>query len=138
MPPTTKPLSVSRAADRDRMAKESISLATECGATAELLPGFHEREVRVDIRAAGGLCVTLSFDGKYAKKGTTQPDTYILHWHMDMESEKKLCNGRFGGNVNPYHKQKATHICAGFDHLCEQLRRCLMLAASGDAFLKEV
>ncbi|KWU26352.1 hypothetical protein AS149_25520 [Burkholderia cenocepacia] len=59
----------------------------------------------------------------------------MLSWNIHYESNARLNDATFGGNVNPHHKQKATYVAYGFDELCECLRRGLMLAASGEAFL---
>lgn len=133
---STKQLSERRATDRAEMARRVATLVTTCGATFERTAGKSgshfpgPRAVHVYVRAARGLCVRVKFDGD-----SSQPDTHVLSWHVDLESDARLSNARFGGNVNPHHMQKATYIAQGFDELCERLRFGLNLAKSGAAFL---
>jgi hypothetical protein len=121
-------LSERRAADRKEMAKRTEELVLECGATFEREE--NGREIRLEISAAQGLRVLVDFDGKSA-----QPDVHVLSWNIHYESNARLNDATFGGNVNPHHKHKATYVAYGFDELCDCLRRGLTLAASGDAFL---
>jgi hypothetical protein len=117
-----------RAADRKEMAKRIEALVLECGATFERKE--RGREIMLEVSAAQGLCVLVDFDGE-----SIQPDVHVLSWNIHYESNARLSNATFGGNVNPHHKQKATYVAYGFDELRECLRRGLMLAASGEAFL---
>jgi hypothetical protein len=128
-----RPLSERRATDRAEMARRIESLVTECGATFERTEGGDypgPRAIQIYVRAARGLCVRVEFDG-----ASTQADTHVLSWHTDVDSTAELSAARFGGNVNPYHRQKATYIASGFDALCERLQFGLELAKSGAAFL---
>lgn len=130
---STKQLSARRTKDLAEMARRVASLVTTCGATFECTEGGDypgPRAIQLYVRAARGLCVRVEFDGDSA-----QPDTHVLSWHMDLESEARLSNARFGGNVNPHHMQKATYTACGFDALCERLQFGLELAKSGAAFL---
>lgn len=128
-----RPLSERRAADRETMARRAAELVTQCGATFERTEGAPHpgaRAISLYVKAARGLCVRLEFDGD-----SIQPDTHVLSWHVGLESDARLSNARFGGNVNPHHMQKATYIAHGFDALCERVRFGLELARSGEAFL---
>lgn len=131
---TKKTLSEKRAADRSFMADAIEKLVTECGATFERLApdcvGPHE--IFIEVTAPGGLRVTVDFDGK-----SDTPNVHWLAWHMHYDSNKRLNNATFGGDVNANHKRKATYICQGFDDLCKQLRSGLMLAKDGTAYLPE-
>lgn len=123
-------LSEKRAADRTTMADAVAALVLECGATYEREDHPDRREVWLDIKAPGGLELTVDFDGN-----SIQPDVHVLSWHMNHESPNKLNDATFGGNVNPHHKCKATYIARGFDDLCMQLRSGLLMAKDGTAYL---
>jgi hypothetical protein len=125
---STKQLSERRAADRAEMARLTQTLITDLGATFERTS--ESRAISLYVRAARGLCVRVKFDGD-----SSQPDTHVLSWHMDVDSTSELSNATFGGNVNPHHRQKATYIAQGFDELCKRLTSGLELAKSGAAFL---
>lgn len=125
----SKVLSERRKADREEMAKGVEALLDELGIEHER-EEMGPREIYIRITAPRGLCLTVDFDGD-----SWQPDVHVLSWHMDMDSDAQLSDARFGGNVNPHHKHKATYIAAGYDDLLVKLRRGLELAISGEAFL---
>lgn len=130
----TKPLSVKRTADRTRMALHAQELILACGATFERSEGGDypgPRCVQLKVRAPGGLCVTVEFDGD-----SCQPDVYVLSWHIDIGSDAQLSNAVFGGAVNPHHLRKATYIASGFEDLCAKLKSGLQKAADGSAYLQ--
>lgn len=130
---TTSELSERRAPDRAKMASAIEALVLECGATCER--GKHgdirgANVIKIYIKAAEGLELMVDFDGK-----SPQPNIHVLSWYMDSNSTKRLNNSTFGGNVNPYHFQKATYVAYGFADLCKQLRAGLLMAKDGTAFL---
>ena len=126
-----KPLSTTRKADREVMSVAVAVLARHFGATATLSnPEYAPKDIRIDIKAARGLCVAVEFRGK-----STQSNVYVLSWNMHYNSIDQLNDATFGGQVNPYHKQKATYVAYGFVELCEKLSKGLTLAKSGEAFL---
>lgn len=129
---TKKPLTVKRAADRKQMFEETKKLVTSLGCTWTLKEYPGPRELALDITAPGGLALGVSFDGN-----SCQPDTFVMSWHMELDSTAKLSNATFGGDVNPYHKQKATYVAYSYEHFVTLLTKGLKLAVSGDAYLKE-
>jgi hypothetical protein len=126
-----KPLTEKRAADRKVMAARVEALLKELNVEWE--PGEFPgpREIKIDIKGPRGLCLSVDFDGD-----SWQPDVHVLSWHMSLDSDAQLSDARFGGNVNPYHKHKATYIAHGIDDLIAKLRFGLELAISGDAFIQ--
>lgn len=133
---TIKILSERRAPDRQTMALSLEQLIAECGATFErraggAYPGL--KAVQLSIVGAGGLQLTVTFNGE-----SCQPNIYVMSWHMASGSDLKLNDATFGGNVNPYHKQKATYVAYGFGELCMLLRKGLMMAKDGSAYLPEL
>lgn len=128
---TTSELSERRAPDRKKMASAIEALVLECGAKfvrGSDIPSANV--IKIYIKAAEGLELMVDFDGK-----SPQPNIHVLSWYMDSKSAKRLNNSTFGGNVNPYHFQKATYIAYGFADLCKQLRAGLLMAKDGTAFL---
>lgn len=133
---TTKTLSESRAPDRQKMALSIEQLVAECGAAYERREGGDypgPKAINIAIEGAGGLQLTVSFDGN-----SCQPNVYVMSWHMASGSDLKLNDATFGGSVNPHHKQKATYVAYGFDELCQLLRKGLMMAKDGSAYLPEL
>lgn len=125
-------LSARRAKDRELIAQHIVALAGECG--AEVVERDEtSREIMLLVRGGGGLQVRVSLDGT-----DRNPDFHLLSWNIHYGSKAQLNDATFGGNVNPYHKQKATYLAEGTHELDAQLRRGFMLAASGDAFLAGV
>lgn len=114
-----------RKADRLSMAKAIEQIAQKHGATCEVEGDGHE--MHVYVFHPSGLAVTLWLDGK-----STQPDVHIIPWHI-----KYGCAGRLAssfGDVNPYHRQKATHVRHGWDALAAEIERGFSAAADGSAF----
>ncbi|KWT98133.1 MULTISPECIES: hypothetical protein [unclassified Variovorax] len=125
-------LTVLRKGDRELMAKGVEKLVRDCGATSTRREGGEypgPRGIHVEIDTPRGLQVTVYFNGY-----SSQPDVYVLSWHMDLESDDTLSPAIFGGNVNPHHFRKATYVAHGYDDLCEKLRKGLDMAISGVAF----
>lgn len=126
-------LTEKRKADREEMAARIIKLAHECGALAEYSDPLGPREIRIEIEAPGGLCLGVDFDG-----GSTQPDTYVLSWHMGAGEGLRIKLGSFGpGSVNEYHQRKATQIARGFDELRIVLANSLKRCASGEIYERD-
>lgn len=126
----TKPLTASVKADRTEMARQIEELAKLHGASVSRTEGGSRpgpRAIRLDIKAAEGLCVGITLDG-----GSREPDSYSLNWNFDFES-KALFTDAFGG-VNPHHHSKAHHYISGFPALVQALGRGLEMAADGSAF----
>lgn len=133
----TKPLTVSRAADRAKMAERLATLARSLGAeaTIEAAP-LSERGVVVRIVAARGLCLNVDFDGDSRQQ---REGVWVLSWHMGLKTDACLADS-FGGNVNPHHHRKATYIGRGFEGLGGVLGQAelgLCKARDGDAFSAE-
>lgn len=133
---TTKILSERRAPDRQKMALSLEQLVAECGAAYERRDGGASpgpKAVKLSIVGAGGLQLTVTLNGD-----SCQPNIYVMSWNMATGSDLKLNDATFGGNVNPYHKQKATYVAYGFGELCQMLRKGLMMAKDGSAYLPEL
>lgn len=128
-------MKVTRASDREAMAQriEKIALALGAACKRGEYPG--PREIAVDITAAQGLGVTVSFDGD---SGLDREGHFCLAWHIDHEHDTRLTEA-FGesqrASVNPHHRAKCTAFGEGFADLQAKLSKGLMLAKSGEAFL---
>ena len=128
-----KQLSETRKADRIVMAQSIETLLKRLNVKYERLepsegfPGPRCIMLRVN---ANDLCVTVDFDGD-----SSQPDVYVLSWHIDHHSDKQLNDATFGGSVNKFHKHKATYITHTFEGLCYSLEQGLKKAIDGSAFL---
>jgi hypothetical protein len=137
MPIVPRVLTERRKADRNLMANLLAALVRQCGAECERIDGDEgsypgPNAIALDVRAARGLCVTVSLRGRSPHE---HPDTFLLSWNVRYPATARLNEATFGGNVNPYHKQKASYVAHGFDDLCRQLSRGLRMAADGSAFL---
>lgn len=131
----TQVLKVTRKADRLKMASAVQGVAERFGCAIDkreggLYPG--PRCMQLHLTGPGGLCVTVSLDGD-----TALGDSFLLSWHMALDSRNELDNASFGGGVNPHHRRKATHLAQGFDDLLARLERGFSLAASGEAYVKK-
>ena len=57
----------------------------------------------------------------------------MLHWSR---ADRPLSAAVFG-DVNPYHKRKATTLCATWASLCAEFARLSVCVMNGDAFERE-
>lgn len=124
-----------RKADREKMAAEVSALAISLGAKVEISnpAPLSPRGIWVEIEAPGGLSVTVDFDGQ-----SCQPDVHVISWHMRPARNKARLAPCFpGGDVNPFHRQKATYIARGFDELCAHLREVLAMARDGSIYMPD-
>lgn len=124
-------LTEKRKADRQKMADALVVLAKELNAEAFIDPewtGWNPREIMVCIKANGGLCLNVDFSGT-----SSQPDVYVLSWHMDTKSDNKL-QPNFTLSVNNYHFRKATDIGEGFEDMCRHVFRGLQKVQDGTAY----
>ncbi len=126
-------LSERRKADRERMAADVAALARELGARVEISnpAPLSPRGIWVEIEAPGGLSVTVDFDGQ-----SCQPDVHVVSWHMrPVRNKARLASCFPGGDVNPFHRQKASYIARGFDELAAHLREVLSMALAGTIYM---
>lgn len=123
-------LTETRKADRAEMARQLVALVQSKGVPCVLEDPsiWGPRAIMVTIEAPRGLRLSVDFDG-----GSTQPDTYVLSWHMKHGSTAKL-RGNFAPSVNTYHFRKATDIAHGFDNLLEIIAQRLDATLDGSAF----
>lgn len=134
--PDIKILTEKMQQDRDEMARRICEMAACHGATVHIRRGGEypgPRAVSLDITAAHGLQVCVTFDG--AKRN---PDEHLLAWNMAVGAKATLNPATFEGQVNTSHFCKATSFAKGFDDLCAKLKKGLALAASGKAFREQL
>jgi hypothetical protein len=121
-------LTEKRAADRLKMAADLIATAQAHGAVAYIDREWPEpRAIMVNIETPRGLRINIDFDGT-----SLQPDVFVMSWHIHHTSDTKLSPAF--GDINPYHRRKATDVAYGFTDLCDRLARSLDMAAAGTAF----
>lgn len=124
-------LNLSRQGDRVKLASRLVDLAQSLGATAELkLECSGQREVRVSIRAARGLGLDVSI--RRPAKGPI-PASFVLPWCLDGTDPHARLTHEFG-EVNPYHRRKATHVAWSVSDLMDQVCNGLSMARDGSAF----
>jgi len=117
-------LSVRRAADREQMAAELVTLIRSLphGATCtEELRGPRELVVRIDTPCGALACV--DFDG-----ATVQPDLWVVTWN----TRKRMASSM--GAVNPHHGAKLTRVFYSFPALLGGLAHDIALFADGSAY----
>lgn len=114
------------------MARQVQSLAHRYGLACEVAPCEYEPN-RMDARITGphGLSLTVDFCGK-----SWQPDVFVLSWHFDRPGSVKL-SPQFPGEVNFFHRRKATQIAHGFDYLLEDLESTFAMIRTGEVFMPE-
>jgi hypothetical protein len=124
-------LTENKKVDRTKMAKDMEAIITVAGATFEREDGnsIEPQCIRLNVRAAHGLRVSVEFDGQ-----SCQPNVYVLSWNIS-HTDARLSHAF--PNVNPVHYQKSTDVCYGFEHLCFVMKRRLEVAANGTAFSAE-
>jgi len=130
-------MSVTRAADREAMARRIEEIAADEGAQCERDDCVGKREIVLRITAARNLQVHITLDGDSAQD---RSGTFCLPWciHWSAEEVIKLSDA-FGecqqSEVNRFHRRKCTAFADGFNILQEKLCKGLMMAKDGSAFL---
>ena len=134
MTDTSKPLSVTRKDDRQKMANIIFNIANECGAKATIAH-VAPREIWVKVEGPRGLNCTFDFDGT-----SSQPNVFVNAWNTityKLQKEPARLYHFPGGEPNPYHHRKCTTVCRGFDTLADHVRAVLNSANDGWIFEKE-
>lgn len=124
-----RPLSVSRAKDRETMTAVLVSLVhgrPDWEASCEEFPG---RETWVHFVGPRGLRATIDLDGRSRQQ---RQGTHVVSWVV-RGGQARLAKG-FAQDVNPFHRCKATDICEGWLHLLATLQRRMDAATDGTAF----
>lgn len=128
-----KILSMTRDADRRELTARVTDLAKRYDCTVEVTAGGSypgPKAIHVQLVAPGGLSVNIRLDGARPKEA----NSFVLSWHMDLDSSNKLSSRTFL-NVNPYHHLKATDTCTT-PQLLELLERRFKAAQDGTAYMK--
>lgn len=124
-----KQLSERRAGDRATMAQALVALAARLELSCERTDHQDQRVTMVRLESKSGLSVMIDLDGK-----SQTPDSFLLSWVQSSRTPLQLNDCTFGGNVNPFHRQKATYLAAGFDELLQLLERGFTMANNGSAY----
>src|SRR5690554_3179774 len=88
-------LSMRRAKDRETMAKIIEAQLPKWGARCERVEDRDNRTILLEIEGARGLRVTVELDGSMF-----EPDVHMLSWNIAADSDARLNNATFGGDVN--------------------------------------
>jgi predicted transcriptional regulator len=115
-----------RKADRAHLATAIVETAETGDAWATIK--YVRRETWINIEAARGLRLTIHLDGQ-----GPQPDVHVLSWYIHYSSDARL-SAHFPGDVNQYHRRKATVIAYGARAMIDAIERGLRSAADGSAF----
>lgn len=131
---TVEKLSVTRKADREKLAALLTASLTKAGATVtrndDLELAYRGRAVFLNVLLAHGLSVTVGFNGDSPH---TPKDTFVLSWHFkNFENLPRLTDAF--PNVNTHHRRKATDVAYGFDDLQRTLLHRIEVVRNGTAF----
>lgn len=137
LPSDTYPVSVTklsetRKSDRPKMAGLVADLAVTRNCSVSVTTGGDypgPRRTIVGIKAPGGLCLGVDFDGD-----SSQPNVHVLSWNVALGSPAKLSPSVFGQGINPYHFRKATDVAHGMLELLDILDFRLAQAENGTAY----
>lgn len=122
------PRSARRKADRAAMALQVAALGAEHELAVSYIPEVKgTRRAYAELAGPHGLRLSVKFDG-----GSQDPDTYVLSWY-GVTTDVCLNPARFG-DVNSYHRQKATDVAHGFAELLSLLGQRFAAIADGSAF----
>lgn len=127
-------LTVSRAADRRRIADQLVEIAAKHGAHAVKAEGRHypgPRAILVRIETPEGLEVGIDLDGS-----SREPDTFVLPWYVGHRHKVEMTPALgtvAGAEVNPFHRQKCTAVAWSVPDMLAQVDAVLALNASGRA-----
>jgi hypothetical protein len=112
-------LSERRKADRAAMAVRLTDAITEAGGTVQPDPQWNRAVIHalmLLITAPGGAFVHVEFNGK-----SIQPNTYVVTWNILSDAKHRHVRFAEIGDVNPFHRAKATRVAYGFEQLCDLL-----------------
>jgi hypothetical protein len=117
-------LSVTRAADRTRMAAALAAIAATFGASfqAETGNSLAPRRTYVTIER-DGCAVHVSLDGD------SRVGAFLGHWVSDRRLSSGFCN-----SINPFHRMKATSCVTVWDAFTVEIEAGLRKIADGSAF----
>ncbi|MEQ8308062.1 MAG: hypothetical protein RIA09_16010 [Hoeflea sp.] len=124
-------LSETRKADRQKIAQLVSDVCAEhqidhSWTREGFVEGYPKAHV-IRIDAGEGLKVSVEIDGD-----SVQPNTWVLAWHIDVNSDTRLANSF--GDINPFHFQKCTEVAWNTFGLLDHLRSKFALIAAGKAF----
>ena len=116
------------ASHRDALAEQVRSLAIAHGATFEMKKGDSypgPRCLAIELSFEGGLQLSLLLDGS-----ASNPDVFVLPWHMSVESENRLSPQVFF-EVNRCHGRKCTEVASDVEALLDRLTEVCEAASLG-------
>jgi hypothetical protein len=125
-------LTCRRKADRMKMADAIQALwESHTGFTCERSDPApcSPRGIWLQLRSPRGACVTVEFDGD-----STQPDTYVLSWHLEFDCDERFSASFANGSRNRFHKRKATDVVDGFGALAGVVEQRIANLISGEAY----
>lgn len=131
----TRPLSVTRSSDREKMAQAVESLCSEYGALCERSEYSGKRAILLHITIKD-LTVSIEFDGD---SQMDREGTFCMPWRVALGRPDLRMSDTFGcavgGSVNPYHRHKCTAFSCDFPNLLQRIENGFMVIKNGSAFL---
>jgi hypothetical protein len=133
-------LSPTKKADRSKMIGQIKLLAATLGATCTITDESNnrlmQRAFHATVHCAHGLNASLTIDGT---SRNNRSNVYVIAWHMDTTATDRLSSifESVIGEVNRYHRQKATSIAYSFDAILKLLTIGMTMAADRRAFISE-
>lgn len=120
--------SEARAADRAKMAAELTDAAKAAGADVSHRD-IDRRTIELRISCPGGAEIYVTFRGK----NPVHRDVFVVTWNITHSERDR----RFAdiGDVNPYHRRKATRVARGFDALVTMLVADIQRFVDGSGYL---
>jgi hypothetical protein len=136
------PLKVTRAKDREIMARKVEAVFASCNNCAVEREPMGPREIWINFRHASGLAVTITLDGDDRQD---QRGEFCMAWHISgqlvdgiwQDASSKISDAfgiAMGWPVNNFHHRKCTAFSAGFDDLCNKLRTAVAMMDDGSAY----
>lgn len=123
------PLTERRKGDREKMFQILTETLCPLGATVEL-ERLEPRCISVRVRVPGGAVAMFDFDGTSPQ---IEPDTFVVSWYIDYQYRGQRFALTFG-DVNAFHRAKASRVVYGFDALLECLTDDVNELMTGDGY----
>ncbi len=87
------------------------------------------RVCAIELEGPTGLTTVVDFDGEDGLQ-----EYFLVSWHMAVGTPKEIIiKGDFAGDINAYHRRKATDVFRGFEVLLRHMSVRLQRIAEGSA-----
>lgn len=119
--------------DREIMTQKLIDMVVSIGGRAEIDAQWGHLFVKskmVRISLLGGAELSVEFNGDTPKN---HADIHVITWNVSTKRRGVRFSDKMG-DINKWHRRKATRVCYGFEALLKQIKQDILLLNSGEGY----